>query len=115
MTQLAATALKAILTQLDAMDEANNELSSLTPQAQEIAKYVRFNCIAERLSTLEFILDAHDEPTGTLKAINHFSAECVNRLFIMQCTEQLHCEDLIRDLRKFAVNHLPLVDNQTAH
>ncbi len=109
MTQLAATALRAIIVQLDAMDDTK-DISSLTPQAQEIAKYVRFNCIAERLSTLKFILEMHKDPTATLEGIRQFDSECTNRLFLMQCIGELHCSDLIRDLRKFAEGHLPLLE-----
>ncbi len=115
MTQLAATALKAIVDQLDAMDKASNEASPITPEAEEIAKFVRFNCIAERLYTLMFILEMHKDPTATLEAITQFSEECANRLFLMQCTGILKCGDLIRYLRKFADGHLPLLEPQATH
>lgn len=110
MTLLAATALKAVIDQLDAMDKASNEAPSVTPEVEEMTKFVRFNCIAERLYTLEFILEMYKDPTATLEGIKQFSAECVNRLFLMQCTGILQCDDLIRDLRKFAEGHLALLE-----
>lgn len=116
MTQFATFALQMVIKQIDEQTETRKEASQhLSPEANRIADYVLFATVKERLIVLIDLLEEVKDPTATKNALKQFHAECVNRLFIMQCTEQLHCQDLIQDLRKFAVNHLPLLEPQTTH
>ncbi len=112
MTQLAATALKAVIDQLDTLDYVfNQELTDdLSPEERKTVKHVRLCCVAERLSTLGFVLEEQGDPTATREGIKQFYDECLNRLFLSNVLGELHCSDLVRDLRKFAEGHLPLLE-----
>ncbi|WP_406732768.1 hypothetical protein RJD39_00725 [Vibrio scophthalmi] len=108
----AIVALKAIINQLDNIEENLKHIDMSSPSIAKSAKFMTHTCITERLMTLEFVLIEAKDPTGTLKAISEFSGEFTNRTFIANVTGKLEADDLIKSLRKFAEGHLPLLVNQ---
>lgn len=113
MSKIAAFALSKIIEQINALEQAKQE-NSLSEEAAVIRDYMYFNIISERLSVLIDVLENAQDETATCTALRHFEAEFVNRNLMMNITGKLVSNDLIVDLKKFAVGHLPLVETQVS-
>jgi hypothetical protein len=107
--------LEGIINHLNKLEKGSQLIDwLLSSEALIIADYVRLANIAQKLKDCIALLQYVNDPTTTRTDLESVHAECVNRMCLFSVVGKLDSEDLICDLKKYAVNRLPILKGEKA-